>query len=73
MINQLLSRRRFNGFCAALSASLPAASAAIATLWAGSMRVPISTRDISDGAPDERWGITGRGSVVEPKHRLDLS
>jgi diketogulonate reductase-like aldo/keto reductase len=32
MVQKLLSRRRFNGFCAALSASVPATSAAIATL-----------------------------------------
>ena len=32
MTNHLLSRRRFNRFCAALSASLPAATVAIATL-----------------------------------------
>src|SRR5690348_16759680 len=31
-MNQLLSRRRFNRFCAMLSASLPAAGAVIATL-----------------------------------------
>jgi hypothetical protein len=62
MINQLLSRRRFNGFCAALSASLPAASAAIATL----SRTPAIAEAASTASTSSGRAVRFRDGTVVP-------
>jgi diketogulonate reductase-like aldo/keto reductase len=62
MINQLLSRRTFNGFSAALSASLPATSAATAML----SRAPAIAEATSTASPSSGRTVRFRDGTLVP-------
>jgi diketogulonate reductase-like aldo/keto reductase len=62
MINQLLSRRRFNGFFAALGASLPATSATTAML----SRAPAIAEATSTASPSSGRTVRFRDGMLVP-------